>query len=83
VIEGPTSFHVVRVEGRRAAGPATFAEVQDKVRQEIRQEKIRRESNAYLEKLRRETVITTVFDDPGVLRASGERPTPQPGPVRR
>ena len=32
IIEGPTSYHIVRVDARRPAGPASFAEVQDKVR---------------------------------------------------
>jgi peptidyl-prolyl cis-trans isomerase SurA len=74
VIEGPTSFHVVRVEDRREAGPASFAEVQDKIRQTLRQQKIQRESTAYLERLRENTYIRTVFDDPGVTRTSGEQP---------
>src|SRR5262245_54456858 len=32
VLEGPSSFHIVRVEGRRPAGPASFEEVQNKIR---------------------------------------------------
>jgi parvulin-like peptidyl-prolyl isomerase len=77
VIEGRTSFHVVRVEGRRAAGPATFAEVQDKVRRAIRDQKVKRVSSAYLEKLRGRTIVTTLFDapaSPGVTRTSAELP---------
>jgi peptidyl-prolyl cis-trans isomerase SurA len=72
VLEGPTSYHVIRVESRRAAGPATFAEVQDKVRRALHHEKVSRESTAYIEKLRRETVITNWFDEQGVVRASAE-----------
>jgi len=72
LIEGPTSYHVVRVEDRRRAGPAPFDEVQDKIRGALRQEKVHRESTAYLEKLRKRTVISTVFDDPGVTAASAE-----------
>lgn len=83
VLEGPTSYHVVRVEARRAEGPATFAEVQDRIRQELRHQKVTRESNAYLEKLRKQTVITTMFDDQGVVRASAEVPDPTPKAVSR
>jgi peptidyl-prolyl cis-trans isomerase SurA len=72
VIEGPSTFHIIRVEGRRVAGPATFAEVQDEVARKIHELKIRRESIAYLEKLRQRTLITTVFDDPAVVPASAE-----------
>lgn len=83
VLEGPTSYHVVRVEGRRRAGPATFAEVQDKIKRAIRQEKVHRESTAYLDKLRKRTYIHTVFDDPGVVPASAERVDPAAAPPRR
>ena len=79
VLESPTSFHVVLVEGRRRAGPATFAEVQDSVRRELRREKITRESTAYLDKLRGRSVVWTAFGDPNVQRASAEGPA---APVR-
>ncbi len=62
IIEGPSSYHLIKVEVRRPAGPASFAEVQDKVRQKVRGIKIARESNAYLDKLRKQTVVTTIFD---------------------
>ena len=74
VLEGPTSFHVVLVEARRSAGPATFAEVQDAVRMAIRREKIMRESTAYLDRLRNRSAIWTAFGDPSVQRASAEGP---------
>ena len=35
VIEGPDGFHIVRVESRRPAGPASFEEVQDQIRPEL------------------------------------------------
>ena len=84
VIEGPTSYHLVRVEARRAAGPASFFEVQNKVQQALRSKKVAKESNAFLERLRRETVVTTEFDDPGVTRTSVDLPKPPAAaPVRR
>jgi len=76
VIEGPTSYHIVMVEDRRPAGPASFAEVQDKCHHAIRRKKVNQETAAYLEKLRRRTVVRTVFDDPGVTRTSAESVSP-------
>ena len=85
VIEGPTSFHIVRVEERRPAGPADFAEVQDSINNHLRGEKARLESHVFLEKLRHRTIVSTVFDDPDVVRASNERMISGPSapPVRR
>ena len=88
MIEGPTSYHnPFRVEGRRDAGPANFSEVQDKIQGEIRSEKRSetRVKRPYLEKLRRQTVISSVFDDPAVKRASAEAKMSGPAnaPVRR
>ena len=72
VIESPQSFHVVRVEDRREAGPARFDEVQDDIHDAIFRIKGERESNAYLDKLRQRSIITTLFDgtdsDPALHR---------------
>ena len=32
VLEGPESFHILMVENRRPAGPASFEEVQDQIK---------------------------------------------------
>jgi hypothetical protein len=69
----------VVVEARRSAGPAPFAEVQKKIWGILRQGKVERESTAYLDKLRKRTIIINQFEDPNVIRASGERVTPAPG----
>ena len=63
ILEAPTSFHVVRVESRRPEGPATFPEVQDVIRRKIREQTHGREATAYLAKLRKKTLITSIFDD--------------------
>jgi peptidyl-prolyl cis-trans isomerase SurA len=62
IIEGPSSYHLVRVDARRGAGPATFAEVQDRIRRIVHHRKVDQESNAFLDKLRQQTVVTTIFD---------------------
>jgi parvulin-like peptidyl-prolyl isomerase len=63
ILEGPTSYHIVRVESRRAAGPATFAEVQNEIRKAVRTKKTKVEADAFIDKLRRETVVHTIFDN--------------------
>jgi parvulin-like peptidyl-prolyl isomerase len=76
IIEGPSSYHVVRVEARRAAGPASFAEVQDKIRRTIHHRKADRESTAFLDKLRKQTVVTTIFDKTDYA-PTATRPAPE------
>ena len=42
VLEGPSSLHIVLVENRRAAGPASFEEVQDLMRNKVMYNKMRK-----------------------------------------
>jgi peptidyl-prolyl cis-trans isomerase SurA len=63
VLEGPSSFHIVQVENRRPAGAATFAEVQDKIRSILSDQRFQAERAAFLAKLRERAVVTTIFDD--------------------
>jgi len=69
VLEGPTSLHIVRVEARRVAGPASFEEIQDQIRHKIMVEKMRKARGDFLDKLRRDALVSTMFDgtesDPG------------------
>jgi peptidyl-prolyl cis-trans isomerase SurA len=62
ILEGPTSLHIVRVEARREAGPATFEELQDQIRRRILTEKIVKARSTFISKLRRDTPISTIFD---------------------
>jgi hypothetical protein len=63
IIEGPTSFHILRVEARRNAGPARFDEVQEKIRETLIEQIYERETKALIEKLRDQTLVTTKFDE--------------------
>jgi peptidyl-prolyl cis-trans isomerase SurA len=58
VIAGPTSFHIVKVEGRRPPGPASFEEVQDQLRPILENKKYAEARAKYLAKLHRSTLIT-------------------------
>ena len=62
ILEGPTSLHIVRVENRRTAGPATFEEVQDQIRQRVQAEKMRSVREEFIKKLKRDTLVSTIFD---------------------
>jgi peptidyl-prolyl cis-trans isomerase SurA len=63
ILEGPTSFHIVRVEQRRTAGPAPFSELQDQIRSTLLERKYQAERTAYLQKLWDQTPVSTIFDD--------------------
>lgn len=78
VVEAPSSFHIVRVEARRPAGPISFADsaVQEKVREAIYREKVNREMNAYVETLRGRTVIKSVFDPSETVSAFAPKDKP-------
>ncbi|MHB1555953.1 MAG: peptidylprolyl isomerase, partial [Isosphaeraceae bacterium] len=54
VLEGPDSFHIVRVDGRRPAGPAPFEEVYDEIRTKLLNKKGESERAAFMAKIRRE-----------------------------
>jgi len=58
VLEGPDSFHILKVENRRPAGPASFEEVQDKIRPIIVNKKFREERTAFIAKLQRNALIS-------------------------
>ena len=62
VLEGPTSYHIVLVENRRAAGPATFKEIQDEMRTKVMYRKMRKANDAFIAQLKRDALISTIFD---------------------
>ena len=62
ILEGPTSLHIVKVESRRQAGPASFEEIQDQIRRKIMVEKLTKARLEFIAKLKRNTPISTIFD---------------------
>ena len=63
VLEGPSSFHIVRLEGRHAAGPAPFEELQDQIRSAIVEKKYETARAEYLARLWKESHVWTAYDD--------------------
>jgi parvulin-like peptidyl-prolyl isomerase len=62
VLEGTSSFHIVRVENRRPAGPASFEEVQDQIRSTLTEQRFKAEREAFIARLRQRTFISNVFE---------------------
>jgi parvulin-like peptidyl-prolyl isomerase len=62
ILDGPASLHIVRVENRQAAGPATFQDVQNEIRRKLMGEKIMKARADFVSKLRRNTLVSTIFD---------------------
>jgi peptidyl-prolyl cis-trans isomerase SurA len=62
ILEGPSSLHILKVEDRRNAGPASFEEVQERLRTTIMVNKLRKGREELILKLKRNTPITTIFD---------------------
>jgi foldase protein PrsA len=57
VVPGPRGFHVLQVLERRAAKPASFAEVKDDLRDMLMAEKIKKAAPEYLAELRRKADV--------------------------
>lgn len=62
LIEGPESYHIVKVENRRPAGPASFEEVQDKIKPKLESERMHQENDAFISKLKHNALIDIYLD---------------------
>lgn len=80
LLEGPKSFHIVWVEGRRQAGAIPFVEAQDKVLSQLQTSKFRAATLEYLAKLRENSVVITRFDRESMDQGNAPR-DPAAAPV--
>jgi parvulin-like peptidyl-prolyl isomerase len=80
LLEAPDGFHVVRVEDRRAAGPADFSEVQEEIRSKIQAELFQREAEAFTKRLREQTLITYHIKNPRESKRDGQAERAAAGP---
>src|SRR5206468_4856896 len=64
LIEGPEGWHLVRVDEKIAAGEVSFVDAQEDIRKAIREDKLRKESQRYVQELARKAHITPIFDRP-------------------
>jgi parvulin-like peptidyl-prolyl isomerase len=63
-IEGPKGWHIIRVETRQQGGETGFVDAQEKIRAAIKEQKITKESQRYVQELMLKASITTIFDRP-------------------
>lgn len=64
VLESPRGYHIVRVLEREEAGRIGFSETQDEIKRKLIDQRREVARQEYLEKLRGEAYIWTIFDAP-------------------
>ena len=62
ILEDERGFHIVRVLEREEAGRTPFTEAQVKIKEELRNKRVKQEIADHLERLREATPIWTIFD---------------------
>jgi hypothetical protein len=62
IIEDENGFHVLRVVERQQAGKVPFVEAQEEIKEALRSEYLEKQRVAYLEKLRKQIRVWTIFD---------------------
>lgn len=80
MIETETGYHIVRVIERREAGHTPFAELQDKIREQIMNQGFREQTEKLISRLRRETRIWTIYNGDTTAEAFLTSP---PSPLKR
>ena len=76
ILEEPAALHIVRVVERVDAGRVPFIEAQTGIREQLSEERRKRELDDYLAKLRQRTPVWTAFDEGagGVRQTAGAAP---------
>ncbi len=63
IVEGDEGFHILLLESRRPAGLRSFADMQDEIREILRDQKREQAQKTYLNDLYRGSVVETVIND--------------------
>jgi len=61
-MEDERGFHIVRVIERDNGGPVPFLDAQGEIQQKLRKQKVRKQVNDYVARLRKEIHVWTIFD---------------------
>lgn len=64
ILETEQGFHIIRVIERREAGRTSFEEAQVDIRKRIKDERAQAQIKKYLTRIKDQTTVTTIFDDP-------------------
>ncbi len=62
IIDDGRSFHIIKVLERQNAGKRPFIEVQNEIKQKIRQERMNDAASKYLTELKNNTKVWTIYD---------------------
>lgn len=76
IIESKVGFHIIRVIERRDADHIPFTEAQVEIKSKLRDERIKKETEKYIEKLRAEIDVWTIFDDEESTASKENNTTP-------
>jgi parvulin-like peptidyl-prolyl isomerase len=79
ILESENGWHIIRVTERELGGRVPFAEAQAEIRPKIRQERVRRQWQAYVARLREQIPVWTIFGD----QARGEQVSGRENAPRR
>ena len=63
ILEDNDGYHIVRVIERHDAGMMPFRDAQVEIKKKLKEERSKKTTDEYLEKLRNKTQIWTIFDD--------------------
>jgi hypothetical protein len=82
MFEDQDGFHILRVTEHQPEGRVEFQEVQDKIKEAIVDAHRQRDEEKYLERLRKETYVWTIYDQPANSGSSTQLAQP-PTDARR
>ena len=79
ILEDNDGYHIVRVIERHDAGMTPFRDAQVEIKKKLKEERSKKNTAEYLEKLRNKTQIWTIFDDQPGQATPVATAQPQPG----
>lgn len=73
IIEDGRAYHIIRVLDREEASRTSFEQAQEDIKTKIKQEKIQKQVEAYIAKLKAKTSVWTVFDNDPVYKQAMQK----------
>jgi parvulin-like peptidyl-prolyl isomerase len=82
IIESENAFHIVRVIERMDDSMVPFVEAQVEIKEKIKKERFRSQMTAYLDRLREQTLVWSIFDEQSPNSVAGPADSRHPLPPR-
>lgn len=76
VLEDDRGFHIIRVRDREDAYRVSFLDAQEDIKTKIKEQKIKKQVEDYIAKLKAKTSVWTVFDPPAQAHEVARQPQP-------